>query len=45
MPLIFGNRFLWEISQEINRRLRALLLDRLDRKCLYQGSGDPDALP
>jgi sugar lactone lactonase YvrE len=41
MPFIFGNRFLWEISQENTRRLGAVLPNSPDRKCIYQGSGDP----
>ena len=45
MPLIFGNRFLWETSQENNRRLASLPVNPPDRKCTYQGLGDSDALP
>jgi hypothetical protein len=40
----FGNRFPWEISPEINRPLIVLLLNLPDRKCIYQGPGDPNAL-
>jgi hypothetical protein len=45
MPLIFGNRFPWEISQETNRRLGTFLPFMPDCRRTYQGSGDPNALP
>ena|SRR6266702_1489342 len=45
MPLIFGNRFPWEISQEITWRLGMFLLDQHRCTRIYQGSGEPDALP
>ena len=45
MPLIFGNRFRWEISQEINWRSGALPRSASrTAECTNQGSGDPDAL-
>src|ERR1035437_4121866 len=41
MRLIFGNRFPWEISRESSWRFGVFLLNQPDRKCTYQGSGDP----
>ena len=45
MPLIFGNRFPWEISQGISRQLCAFQLNLPARRCTYQGSGDRDVFP
>ncbi len=45
MPLIFGNRFPWEISQGISRQLCAFQLNSPARRCTYQGSGDRDVFP